>query len=216
MTLSDPAAPAPKDTTAYERWELPDVSQDKHNRADAGFPTAVEIESIQKQAHTEGHERGYHEGYTKGLAQGETEIRQKAEAFQALIHSLDTPFEELDEEVIEQTAQLAMAIARQIIRRELHADPGQVVAVVRDALKALPVMARKIRVFLHPDDAVLVREVLSLHDDDDSQTWRIVEDPLLSRGGCKINSENSTIDASIEMRLQRVITGIMGGERERD
>ncbi len=216
MTLSDTPSTPSRSAEAYERWELPDVSQETQNAASAGLPTAAEIDSIQKQAHTEGHERGYHEGYAKGLAQGETEVRQKAEAFHELIQMLDTPLEELDEQVIEQTAQLAIAIARQIIRRELHADPGQVVAVVRDALKALPVMARKIRVFLHPDDAELVRETLSLHDDDDSQTWKIIEDPLLSRGGCKINSENSSIDASVEMRLQRVITGIMGGERGRD
>ncbi len=216
MTLSDTASN--KGTTAYERWELPDVGEKRGNKIGAGsrLPTAAEIESIQKQAYTEGHDRGYHDGYEKGLAKGETEVRQKGETFQKLIQTLDMPFEDLDEQVIEQTAQLAIAVARQIIRRELHADPGQVVAVVRDALKALPVVTRKIRVFLHPDDAVLVREVLSLHDDDDSQTWRIIEDPLLSRGGCKINSENSTIDATVEMRLQRVITGIMGGERARD
>lgn len=195
------------------------MGEERRNKVGAGsrLPTAAEIESIQKQAYTEGHDRGYREGYEKGLAKGETEVREQGETFQKLIQTLDMPFEELDEQVIEQTAQLAIAVARQIIRRELHADPGQVVAVVRDALKALPVVTRKIRVFLHPDDAVLVREVLSLHDDDDdSQTWRIIEDPLLSRGGCKINSENSTIDATVEMRLQRVITGIMGGERARD
>ncbi len=216
MILSDTTMPSRKGTAAYERWELPDVGEQVSNKIGSRLPTAAEIESIQKQAYTEGHDRGYRDGYEKGLAKGETEVRQKAETFQELIQMLDTPLDELDELVIEQTAQLAMAVARQIIRRELHADPGQVVAVVRDALKALPVMARKIRVFLHPDDAVLVREVLSLHDDDDSQTWRIIEDPLLDRGGCKINSENSTIDASVEMRLQRVITGIMGGERTRD
>ncbi len=216
MILSDTVKASPKGAAiAYQRWELPNVGQDLSNETEAGLPTAAEIESIQKQAYSEGHESGYRDGHVKGLAQGDTEVRQKAETFQELIQTLDTPFDELNEQVIEQTAQLAIAVARQIIRRELHTDPDQVVAVVRDALKALPVAARKIRVFLHPDDAVLVREVLSLHDDD-SQTWRIIEDPLLSRGGCKINSENSTIDASVEMRLQRLITGIMGGERVRD
>ncbi len=220
MILSDTLMPADKGTAAYERWELPAVGDGKGSLSakKSAQPTAAKIESIQKQAYEEGHESGYRDGYKKGLADGETEVRQRAEAFQMLIRSLDVPFDELDEQVVEQTAQLAIAVARQIIRRELHMDPGQVIAVVRDALKSLPVMARKIRVFLHPDDAVLVREVLSLHDeaDDDSQTWRIIEEPLLSRGGCRINSENSTIDATVEMRLQRVITEIMGGERAHD
>ena len=208
--------------TAYERWELPVIEAkktgDKTQDTQETQPiTAAEIESIQKQAYTEGHGNGYRDGYEKGLAEGEAEIRQQAETFQSLIQILDTPFADLDEQVVEQTAQLAIAIARQIIRRELHTDPGQVVAVVREALKALPVMSRKIRVFLHPEDATLVREVLSLHDEgDESQTWKVIEEPLLSRGGCKITSENSTIDATVETRLQRLITEILGGERSRD
>ncbi len=213
MILSD-SLTAEKDTSAYERWELPVVGE---GQSRAGPVTAAEIESIQKQAYVEGHENGYRDGHAEGRGAGESEVRQQAAELQTLIQTLDTPFADLDEQVIEQTAQLAMAVARQIIRRELHTDPGQVVAVVRDALKALPVMARHIRVFLHPDDAVLVRDALSLQDkDDDSQTWKVIEEPLLSRGGCKITSENSTIDASVEMRLQRVITEIMGGERARD
>jgi len=214
MTLSDTLAPE-KESSAYERWEPPVVGE---GQSHAGPVTAAEIDSIQKQAYAEGHDSGYREGHKKGMAAGEAEVRQQAADLQKLIQSLDTPFEDLDEQVIEQTAQLAMAVARQIIRRELHTDPGQVVAVVREALKALPVMARNIRVSLHPDDVVLVRDTLSLHDtdDDDAQSWKIIEEPLLNRGGCKISSENSIIDASVETRLQRVITEILGGERARD
>ncbi len=209
-------------TTAYERWELPVVGEQAEAPGREALPTAAEIESIQKQAHAEGHENGYREGYRegfdKGLAEGEAEVRQRAARLQELLDQLEAPFEELDEAVIEQTAQLAIAVARQIIRRELHTDPGQVVGVVREALKALPIVARHIRVYLHPEDAALVREALSLQDeaDDGSQTWRIVEEPLLSRGGCRITSENSTIDATVETRLQRVITGLLGGERASD
>jgi len=215
MILSDTLTPD-REMSAYERWELPAVGEDA-SKKNAGHVTAEEIESIQKQAYAEGHDNGYRDGYEKGLAAGEAEITEQSASLQTLIQSLDTPFAELDDLVIEQTAHLAMAVAGQIIRRELHTDPGQVVAVVREALKSLPVMARNIRVFLHPEDAELVREALSLHDnDDDSQTWRVIEEPLLSRGSCKINSENSTIDATVETRLQRVITEIMGGERARD
>lgn len=220
MILSDTSSVSSRPVTAYERWELPYVGEEKTAASEVENEqvTAAEIESIQKQAYMEGHENGYRDGHEKGLADGQSEMKEQADTFLLLIQTLDAPFTDLDEEVIEQTAQLAIAVARQVIRRELHSDPGQVVAVVRDALKALPVMARSIRVFLHPDDAVLVREVLSLHDeaDDGSQIWKIVEEPLLSRGGCKVSSENSTIDASVETRLQRIITEIMGGERARD
>ena len=46
--------------------------------------------------------------------------------------------------------------------------------------------------------------------------WQIAEDPVMTRGGCRIEAENSKIDASVEQQLNRVIANLMGGERERD
>ncbi|MCW9024466.1 MAG: flagellar assembly protein FliH [Gammaproteobacteria bacterium] len=201
----------------FERWELPDVSSGS-NSSRPGHLTAAKLEEIEQQAYEEGLAKGYEEGLAKGLKEGETEIQAKSEQLQQLMESLVLPFQDLDDEVVEQTATLAIAISRQLIRRELHTEPDQVVGIVREGLTALPVSARRIRVYLHPEDAELVRKILSLHDenDDELQTWRIIEEPLMSRGGCKINAENSTIDATVETRLQRVITTIMGGVRADD
>jgi len=44
-------------------------------------------------------------------------------------------------------------MVRQLIRREVKLDPGQIVGVVREALGILPISARNIRVVLHPEDA---------------------------------------------------------------
>jgi len=106
------------------------------------------------------------------------------------------------------------AVAKQLVRRELKTDPGQVLAVVREAMAALPLAARNVRLHLHPEDATLVREMLTLGDNE--RGWQIVEDPVLSRGGCKISSDTSQIDASVERRLHTVIANVLGGQRETD
>jgi flagellar assembly protein FliH len=49
-----------------------------------------------------------------------------------------------------------------------------------------------------------------------SPAWRIVEDPLITRGGCKVDTEVSHIDATVENRLAAVIATLFGGEREHD
>jgi len=67
---------------------------------------------------------------------------------------------------------------------------------------------------LHPEDAGLVRSALSL--DEMSPPWKIVEDPLITRGGCKVDTEVSHIDATVENRLTAVIATLFGGEREHD
>ena len=65
---------------------------------------------------------------------------------------------------------------------------------------------------LHPDDAALVREALSPAEGD--LAWIIVEDPLITRGGCRVTTDNSQIDATAEARLNTVISAIAGDERQ--
>ncbi len=218
MSSSDPA---PEELSAYERWELPNVGEEPEAEELPAPLTAEEIEELQKQAWEEGHEQGHKAGYEAGFAKGIEEARElmemRLQQFDEVLGRLAAPLEDLDEVVVEQMAQLSMAVARHLVRRELRTDPGQVVAVVREALSALPVGARKVTVALHPDDAALVREAFSVQEEDeDALRWKIVEDPLLTRGGCKVEAEDSRIDATVEKRLNQIIVTVLGGERADD
>jgi len=53
-------------------------------------------------------------------------------------------------------------------------------------------------------------------DDGEELRWRIVEEPTLTRGGCRVESEDSRIDATVEARLGALIARALGGEREED
>lgn len=196
--------------SAAERWQLPSV--DPNQRKDPDRPlTAAELEAIHKQAYDEGFERGRKDG----MIAGQSEVQVLQRRMSALLQTLATPLEDLDDEIIQQLVILAVTVARQIIRRELSIEPDQVVAVVREALNALPAAARDVRISLRPEDAALIRENLSLNDVTDLP-WRLVEDPAIAHGDCRIQAENSTIDASVEKRLNQVITGLLGGERDTD
>ena len=126
---------------------------------------------------------------------------------------MNKPLDNLDKAVEEELANLAIEIARQLVRRELRVSPGEIVAVAREAVSLLPVASVGIQIRLHPDDARLIREVLSLGRDDEP-VWQIIEDQTLSRGGCLVNTELSRIDATLEKRLGIVIATVMGDERE--
>jgi len=73
---------------------------------------------------------------------------------------------------------------------------------------------KKISLKLHPEDAELVRSALAL--DEMSPSWGIVEDPLITRGGCEVDTDISHIDATVDHRLAAVIATLFGGERESD
>ena len=186
------------------RWDVPAIDGGDGN----GYMTAGRLEALQKDA--------YEEAWKKGLADGEAAgreaVRERCEHLDSLLDSLSQPFETLDDEVEHQIVDLAMLVARQLFRREIRADPTHIIGVVREALKILPAASRQVEVHLHPDDATLVRESLAMSDR--QPAWQIVEDALLSRGGCHVTTENSQIDATAESRLNALITSIAGDERK--
>jgi flagellar assembly protein FliH len=174
------------------------------------LPTAEQIERIQREAWEEAYARGREEG----LAQGKAEARQQAKRLAEALDVLARPLSELDERVVEEVVSMTLAIARHLVRRELRTDPGQIIGVVQQATAALPVAAQRVRVTLHPEDAATVREVLG--EEHGSASWEIIEDPALTRGGCRVETEHSRIDASVERRLAAIAAELLGGERVRD
>ncbi len=203
--------------TAYERWELPNVetaaAQTPPKESEPVEPeevaplTAQQIEEIQKQAHDEGFELGRKEG----LKAGQKEIRAEVQRLTQVVNALANPLAEVDERVENELTQLAITIARQLIRRELHTDPGQVVALVRECIAALPAASRRVQIRLHPQDAALVHEHMSIEDA--GENWKVVEDPSLTRGGCRVTAEHSEIDATVERRLNTLLAELLGDER---
>lgn len=194
------------------RWEIPAV-EDSAAEALLGrntgghLLTAKQLEELQTQAY----EEAYVLGRQEGIAAGREDIRTHIQQLEGLISVLSQPFEELDECVEEQLVALAIAIARQLVRRDLKADPHQIIGVVRESLQILPVASRNVRLHLHPKDAELVRQALS--EVEGERAWQIVEDPVMSRGGCRVNTDTSQIDASVESRLGAVISAVLGDER---
>ncbi len=172
--------------------------------------TARQLEEIQEQARQE----GFQQGLQEGRETGQEELLSRARQLEQILKTLDKPLEELDNSVEQQLAQLAMLVARQLVRRELKTDPEQVIGIVREALAVLPVAARDVQLALNPEDAGIVREALSLHEGE--QAIRIVEDPVQSRGGCRVMTRTSQIDATIETRLNSVIAAVLGGQRHSD
>lgn len=197
---------------AIARWDAPDVS------TAAATPlgrhpevlTANRVEQIHEEARKEGFEQGRREGYRDGVR----ELQERAERLGAVLTALARPLEQLDEELEQQLAQLAAILAQQLLRRELRTSPSEIVAVVRECLGLLPVAAREVRVHLHPDDARLVRQNLS--EAAEEGAWRIVEDPVITAGGCRVVSETSRIDATVESRMAAAVARLLGGEREGD
>lgn len=207
-------------TAQVTEWRPPHVQKHGETPLDEahGLLTAAQLDEIQEAARAEGFEQGRREGqaygHREGLEEGRAEIKARTDGLDRLLQVLDKPFEQLDQQVENEVVTLVINMVRQLIRREVKLDPGQIVGVVREALQILPVSARNIRVVLHPEDAELVREAYTLGEHD--QQWQIVEDPVIQRGGCRIHTDTSQIDATLDSRLNSLIAPLLAGERIQD
>ncbi len=171
--------------------------------------TASQLEAVHKEAYAEGFADGRRDGLATGAAEG---VAKGSALVEELLTCLARPLEELDERVEEALVNLAMSVARHLVRRELKSDPGQVIAVVREAVSALPLASQKVMLHLHPEDAVLVRDRLAVQDGE--VPWQVVEDPVLTRGGCRVVTEMSHVDATVEHRVAAAIAKVLGEERD--
>jgi flagellar assembly protein FliH len=107
---------------------------------------------------------------------------------------------------------LSIAIAEKLVRAQLAAKPELAQGMIAEALQ-LAVGQPQVRVFLNPED----RQRLEPRTEQVVQsitacaTPEIVEDPTLSPGDCRIETQHGEIDARLETMLHRIAEELMSG-----
>lgn len=197
-----------------EKWRAP-VMQADPNRvvryredSDPSMPTATDIDQWRQQAEEE--------GYREGMQRAQQEVAALQQRLLDLLDFMQHPLRAVNEDIEHQLTQLAVTLAQQLVRRELKVEPGEIIGLIRDSVKLLPGNARNITIVLHPDDAQLLRDALSIESKDDEHAWQLVEDPMITRGGCEIKAPPSAINATLENRLSALAASVLGGERVQD
>ncbi|MCA9522966.1 MAG: hypothetical protein KC609_18450 [Myxococcales bacterium] len=141
----------------------------------------VEAEDVRRRAQEEGYEAGYREGQSAGLAA----IVERCCA---------TPREANDDALV---IELALALARQIVQREIELDPHVVRDLVGEHLASLQ-QRQGLTVVVHPDDLALIREYLATRE----PLVAVESDDRISRGGCRLEAPDVLIDATLETRFE--------------
>ncbi len=102
-------------------------------------------------------------------------------------------------------AELALLIARRVIRAELSRRPEIALDWIRQSLE-LAAGSGEIAIHLNPIDAQTiegqVQELAAAFHP--LATTRVVADSLISPGGCRIATEFGTVDGQLEAQLERI------------
>lgn len=195
----------------FRRWELPEVGEpkaaDPAAAAQAALPTVADLEGLEREAR----DAGYAAGLAEGHAAAEAQLREHLASFDSMLQAAARPLAALDDATEQELARLALVIARRVVAHELKTSPVLIVRTVREAALALPAATRALRVYLHPDDLALLREL-----DASEPHWQLLPDPDMQRGDCLLESESSRLDARVETRLAAIADAIFGDESSED
>ncbi|TWC42965.1 flagellar assembly protein FliH [Pseudomonas sp. SJZ079] len=226
-----------KDINVIDRWSLPsfdersDTAEDAVAAVEAGAePTQAEVEEIAPEdvkpltldeleaIRQDAYNEGFSTGEKDGFRAGQLKAKQEADAALAdRLNGLEQVMSQLFEPIAEQDQELEVALVnlvsrmtREVIQRELSSDSSQLRQILREALKLLPMGADNVRIHLNPQDFELVKALRERHE----ESWRILEDDALLPGGCRVESEHSLIDASVETRLAQALNQLFEQQRE--
>ncbi|MDW3094362.1 MAG: FliH/SctL family protein [Gammaproteobacteria bacterium] len=155
--------------------------------------------------------RAFDQGYQQAVAQAQQEWNEKISLINNLAEALDQPLKDIDHKVIEKSTELAIAIAKQIVRRELSLDSGQIVSAVKQAIELIPKDGEQINIYVNPKDDQHIKQLFS--KDEKFNKYNVIQDPTISVGGCKASTDYSLVDLTIDKQIANIAAQIFGDQR---
>jgi len=200
-----------EELSSFASWSFGDVSAGV-----APGPAAREAEApldpaeLQAQQLRAARQSGYQDGYRDGLVALEgfkqSFASQTTTQVGALIRSVGEQLDAMQQDMARALAATATALARQVLRSELATRPECVTQVAEQALDALLLSARHIVLRVHPDDHALI--VAGSAEAIAARGARLVADPQVERGGCRLESDIGLVDATIDERWRRAVASL--------
>jgi flagellar assembly protein FliH len=161
---------------------------------------------IEREAFAKGYEQGERSGGEAAGKRGEAMLRRLADTLNELTTLRASMIRQTESQLVE----LALAVARRVVHREVALDRNLLIAIARGALDRLGESAQ-VTVRLHPEEyeatgAARVAETAG-------SGIAFVADPRVGRGGCRVESEMGMVDAGVDAQIQEIARALLGDER---
>jgi len=151
--------------------------------------------------------RGFAEGQQAAAAAAQQETAMLARKLASTLDDLVRVRDQMIRQTEKQMVQLALAVARRVLHREVSVDPTAMLTMMRVVLERVSDAAR-ISVRLNPADHQAVTAALA--DAPTSDQIAVMADPRVPRGGCKVECEYGDIDAGVDAQIQEIARALLG------
>lgn len=156
----------------------------------------------QAKGQAEGYRQGYAEGSLAGQQAGLAQFTQAAQPLEAIADRLNDYLAHIQRQQREELLQLVEKVTRQVSRCELALQPTQLLALVEEAIAAMPSVPDPLRVCLSVEEFNRIQSVAP----EKVAAWGLVASADLSTGECRIVTEASELDIGCGHRLEQCMT----------
>jgi len=178
----------------------------------------TEGEQIKQQAYQDAFEQGRLEGGNEGYREGIAKAEEEAAAIRAQAAEVLEQSEKIRRRTLEGLEQEAVDLAREIAERLLSAhlalEPETVLSIAKESLH---LVADRLNVvlYINPIELELMKsrkdELLSILPA--SAELQVIADPLIQPGGCRVETEQGRVDATMEARREALLKALYSSDQ---
>jgi flagellar assembly protein FliH len=205
------ARPVLEDLDAKLQQMIDAARQTAESIIDAARVEAERLaDTARRAAHDEGYEAGRVEGRAQALQDTTAQAEQTCGAWTTMLEQWESERAGQLRQAEEDLIGTAMQLAESVVHRTIEIDP----TVVRGPLQAALELVRRptdVVIRVHPDDHDFVSGML-----DDVVTTlsacrsaRLEADHEIERGGCRLELDGGSVDATLSTQLDRIATVLL-------
>ena len=171
------------------------VAQQQMESALEAPPTPAEIEDLKESV--------FQQGVQEGLRQAEADYGSSTLALFQACEQLSSIRETILVNSKSELIEMIIAFSEKIIRHSVTEQDQTIIDTVEEAMHQA-VKSSEFYIFLNPEDMAAIKErsndfVAGLNG---LENIIVKSDPAIERGGCRIESENCTVDATMSSQLE--------------
>lgn len=162
------------------------------------------LKEVQEKAYQEGYQLGLAEGTEKAFQEAKADLAQRMHAIESILKTIENLKKNLLVDNEANLIQLLFLVAKKMALRDLQDNREAVKTILDDVLDEMQ-SDEQLSVRLSPEDLKFLEELQQKSGDKIESLERVkfIADEAVKPGGCLIESEYGTVDATIEERVER-------------
>jgi flagellar assembly protein FliH len=171
----------------------------------------AEADAIRERSRSQGHSEGHSAGYAEGLNKAAPMI----DSFTSLVRKLSVARDEFYSNSENEMVELVMNVAEMALGNQIEKNPGLIRHVIKSAVLRLQAREEMI-IRVNPMDLAEAEKARPdiTKEVEDIEKVSFKGDPLVSRGGCILDTNMGSIDARVETQLGAMRESLLAAVEE--